>query len=477
MKAKDFHQLIELGESAKLEFKSAVRSPEVVARVVSAFLNAKGGQLIIGVDEDGKLLGLKNASALADRLNRQLAEFITPPALWHVEVIPIEKKEFVVVEVAEGPDKPYVSNGTILIRRGEHDVPANRDEITQLITDRSISGNRWERQVLMGANLEDLDLRLVTDTALSASEAGRWTGDITDPEEFLANHGLLESGRVTNGAIVLFGSSPTQFIPQARVRVVEMPEGKTGDKFEFDRMFDSCILRVIDEIEPIIAARIGGVSSQFVDDSWKRKDQISYPQKAIREAILNAIIHRDYRMSGSVLISILPGELRVANPGALPEGLKPADLRREHLSIPVNPDIAQITYLRRLIDKVGRGTQKIIESCKEHKLKTPKWTSSPAETTLTLFAPLSARGKNMTSPSLSPRQARILHTLRSIGPCSAPTVVEDIGEDVTARTIRSDLKKLVDFGLVTINGQARSSVYDLTIYWWPNLSFLATFGH
>lgn len=462
MNAKDFHRIVDAGESARVEFKSSVRTPEVAARVVSAFLNAEGGQLIVGIGDQGELVGVKNAQDLADRLNCQLADFITPPALWHVDVLSIEGKEFVMVEVAEGSDKPYVSNGTILIRRGERDVPANRDEITQLIQSRSVAGDRWERQIVMGADVTDLDLPLVTDTARKASESGRWSGDLGDPEAFLANHGLLESGRITNAAIVLFGSSPTRFLPQARVRVVEMPEGKTGDKYEFDQMFDSCILRLVDEIEPIIAARIGGVSSRFVDESWERKDRVLYPPKAIREAILNAIIHRNYQMSGSILISILPGELRIANPGGLPDGLKPADLKREHPSIPVNPDIAHIAYLRRLIDKVGRGTQKIIESCKERKLKTPKWTSSPTETTLTFFGPHGAQRQTGVSHSLSPRQMGILTILHEHGPCSAPAVVAEISEDVTGRTIRSDLKKLVDSGLVAISGQARSSVYDLT---------------
>ena len=462
MNAKDFHRIVEAGESARVEFKASVGTPEVVARVVSAFLNAEGGQLIIGVGDQGELLGVDRAQDLVARLNRQLGSFITPPALWHVDVHPIGGKEFVVVEVAEGPDKPYVSNGSILIRRGERDVPANRDEITQLIHSRSVSSARWERQIVMGADASDLDMRLVTGTARTASDAGRWSGDVSDPEAFLANHGLLESGRITNAAVVLFGKSPTRFLPQTRVRIVEMPEGKTGDEYDFDQMFDSCILRLVDEIEPVITARIGGVSSRFVDDSWERKDRILYPPKAIREAILNAIIHRDYRMSGSILISILPSELRVTNPGGLPDGLKPADLRREHPSIPVNPDIAHIAYLRRLIDKVGRGTQKIIESCKERKLKPPQWTSSPLETTLTFFGPSGVQRGPATEYFLSPRQTNILELLRQHSPCSAHALEGLINENVTSRTIRMDLKNLVDYGLVAVSGQARSSVYVLT---------------
>lgn len=462
MNAKDFHRIVEAGENARVEFKAAVPATEVVARVVSAFLNTEGGQLIIGVGDRGELRGVNRAQELVDQLNRQLADFITPPALWHVDMHSIEGKDFVVVEVAEGLDKPYVINGTILIRRGDRDVPANREEITKLIHSRSISGNRWERQIVMGADVSDLDLRLVTDTARTASDAGRWSGNVNDPEAFLANHGLLESGRITNGALVLFGNSPTRFLPQARVRVVGMPRGKTGDEYDFDQMFDSCILRLVDTIEPIITARVGGISSRFVDDSWERKDQVLYPPKAIREGILNAIIHRDYRMSGSILISILPGELRVANPGGLPDELKPVDLKREHPSIPVNPDIAHVCFLRRLIDKVGRGTQKINESCKERKLKSPRWTSSRAETTLTLFAPKAPYRESLDASALSSRQMGILMLLRAQGPCSAPAVVAEVGGAVTARTIRSDLKNLVDSGLVAVSGQARSSIYALT---------------
>ena len=185
---------------------------------------------------------------------------------------------------------------------------------------------------------------------------------------------------------------------------------------------------------------------------------------AIREAILNAIIHRDYRMSGAILISILPTELRISNPGSLPDGLKPLDLKREHQSIPVNPDIAHVAYLRHLIDKVGRGTQKIVEACKERKLKTPKWTSTPAQTTITFYAPKGiVTSTSSTKPiSLSHRQHRILKILQEQPTISAPNVAKHFAGKVSSRTVRTDLTRLIEFGLVASSGQARNVTYSIT---------------
>lgn len=459
MKPRDLHRLVAAGESERVEFKSAIRSSSVVARILTGFLNRAGGQLVVGISDRGELLGVKNAAALVKRLKRELAELITPPALWSVESFEIDGRQFVVAEVSEGRDKPYVTGGAIFIRRGAQDVSATREEISRLIQDRSTAGGRWERQIAMGADVSDLDVEIVRETAEMAITASRWRGDADDPESFLHSHGLLESGRITNAAVLLFAKEPTRFLPQARVRVVVMPHGKTGDDFESDRMFDSCLLRVVEEIEPFLEGRIGGVSVRFADEGYQRRERISYPRKAIREGVLNAIVHRDYRASGSILISVRPDLLGISNPGGLPEGLTPAALKREHPSIPVNPDIAHVCYLQRLIELVGRGTEQIVEECRRLKLRVPKWDTSPTETTLTFFAP--AHGDRRAQERLSPRQIRILEILREER-LSAPDLVRSLPDRVTARTIRSDLKMLVELGLVVTTGQARSVTYSLS---------------
>jgi len=112
-------------------------------------------------------------------------------------------------------------------------------------------------------------------------------------------------------------------------------------------------------------------------------DKPNYPKQALREGILNALIHRDYSsVSGSVLIAVHPDRIEITNYGTLPIEIKPSDLKKNHLSMPRNPDIAHICFLRAWIEKLGRGTLKIIDNCKEYGFNEPKWISKAGTTSL-----------------------------------------------------------------------------------------------
>ncbi|MCM5664265.1 ATP-binding protein [Galbibacter mesophilus] len=117
-----------------------------------------------------------------------------------------------------------------------------------------------------------------------------------------------------------------------------------------------------------------GISSSFSDSDWKRKDVSPFPRLAIREAILNAFIHRDYAsFSSSIAINIYPDKLQISSYGSLPKGISVKSLSKDHLSIPVNPDIAHIFFLRSWIEKIGIGTVKMIALCKELGFNVPSW--------------------------------------------------------------------------------------------------------
>jgi ATP-dependent DNA helicase RecG len=229
-----------------------------------------------------------------------------------------------------------------------------------------------------------------------------------------------------------------------------MPEGKTGDRYTLDKMFDGCLLHIAQQIPVALSAYAGGVESTFSSEDWQRADRPRYPMTALREGIMNALVHRDYESSGSITISISPDSLRISNPGGLPDELKLPDLKRDHPSLPRNPDIAHICFLHRLIEKVGRGTQRIIEDCRKAHLKEPKWSSSPLETSLTFYSP--AIGVN--PEELTERQGRILEILKSKGTLKASEVAELLGGNVTGRTVRNDLFALLEQQLVVRRGHA-----------------------
>jgi ATP-dependent DNA helicase RecG len=223
-------------------------------------------------------------------------------------------------------------------------------------------------------------------------------------------------------------------------------------------MFGKNLLRTVDEIQQALAVYTGGVESTFVETSWQRSERLLYPPMAIREGVMNALIHRDYSRSGTITISIQPTGIQITNPGGLPDGLKPSDLKRDHPSVPRNPDIAHVCYLRKLIEKIGRGTQRIVEDCRAAKIKEPKWETSPLQTSLTFFGG-SQRGFGGLE-NLSDRQTRILELLKSKGNLKALSIVKALGTGVTDRTIRNDLLALTHSGLIHARGKGRSTTYS-----------------
>ncbi len=455
MNQNDFKKLISKGESAHVEFQAEKISPEIIAKAVCAFLNRNGGQLFLGVEAHGELVGVVDVDSVIHGIKSQLPKLISPSALWTVEQIRINDRDIVVVEVPEGMDKPYVVGGAIYVRRGAKTVPAARNEISLLIQNRADASQRWERQIAMGAEQEDLDEKLIRETAKMAVEAERWQGSPDDVEGFLHSLGLTSNGRVTNAALLLFGKQPSRFLPQARVRLLVMPDGKTGNLYSVDKTFDGSLLSVAGQIPAALPAHVGGVVSRFTEENWQREDRPLYPMAALREGVMNSLVHRDYSISGSITILILPDSLQILNPGGLPDGLTPADLKRDHPSLPRNPDIAHVFFLYGLIEKIGRGTQRIVEDCRKARLRDPKWQSSSLETKLTFFT--SSTGSR--AEVLNERQEKILALLREKKQLRAGDLALVLGSEVTDRTVRSDLQTLMDGGWLVRRGRGRSTSY------------------
>lgn len=454
MNAKDLQKLIEKGESDQVEFKTGNAPIEMIAKNVCAFLNWRGGRILLGVSDQG-LVGVTDARALVQRIKHRMSKLISPPAMWTVEHVRIDDRDIVVIEVPTGIDKPYVTEGAIYFRRGERTVPATRNEISALIHKRSESSQRWERQIAMGAEREDLDDKLISETAILAVKAERWQGSPDKVEDFLNALGLFAHGGVTNAALLLFGKQPSRLLPQARVRLLVMPEGKTGNRYSADRTFDGCALRIAQQIPEALSKYTGGVLSKFSEKNWQREDRPLYPMAALREGIMNALVHRDYSHNGSITISVQPDLLQISNPGGLPDELSPADLKRDHPSVPRNPDIAHVFFLRGLIEKIGRGTQRIVEDCRDAHLRDPRWQSSPLETRLTFFTP--ATGSR--SEDLNDRQKQIIEFSQEKKQLKAGDIAVLLGGGITERTIRNDLQALVDGGWLTRRGRGRSTSY------------------
>lgn len=180
----------------------------------------------------------------------------------------------------------------------------------------------------------------------------------------------MSDNKLKNAAVLVFGASPQQFFLQSEVRCAKFKGTKAVKPFLDMKVVGGTLLRQIDECEKFVLDNIR--KSAWVEPGkLEREEKWEYPLQAIREAITNAIAHRDYDSPASAHISIFEDRIEVWNPGKLPEPLKLEDLKRSHKSIPVNPLLANILFLVKYIEKWGTGTNDIVKWCLEEGLPEP----------------------------------------------------------------------------------------------------------
>ena len=381
--------LLNKGEGEQLEFKEVVRK-DAIGKTICSFLNNDGGQILIGIGPRKKIIGISNAEKWKKELEQYLVKELVPEAPVMVSVEIVGNKKLILVKVWAGSKKPYVLEGGIFYRRNGQTVQASSKEISSLIHDRQLTEIHWERQPALGVELEDLDLEEIQKTIDTAWDENKMKERKYDPIDFLSYYGLFQNGHFTNAAVILFGKKPARFIPQVRTRIAFLSGGKTADKYYDDQLLEENLFKSINTIQIFLEKHLS-YSRNFERNNWQHKAEYIFPMAALREGIMNALVHRDYsNVSGSASLIIYPDKLEIINIGKLP--LKVTELKKNHLSMPVNPDIAHMVFLRGYMEKIGRGTLKIIDACKEAKLKAPVWVSEGNTVKLSFFSKVKLQG-------------------------------------------------------------------------------------
>jgi ATP-dependent DNA helicase RecG len=191
----------------------------------------------------------------------------------------------------------------------------------------------------------------------------------------LEDFAAAKYGRLTNGGDVLFARNPAVRLPQIRIRAMRYNSDKAGDKFSDMKSFEGPLDSIFEEAYTFIVRNTSSVS-RFIKGNPKRQDSPMYPEDAVREALINALAHRDYSAaSGGVSIHIFPRRLEIWNSGPLPDGVTVESLAKGHISVLRNPDIAHALYLRGLMEKAGRGSVLMVQQCRSAGLPAPFWKS------------------------------------------------------------------------------------------------------
>ena len=475
--------LLQQKEGVRLEFK-AQPNIDAIAKSITSFINTQGGDLVVGIDDNKKLLGIENALEQSVSIQNALVDLIKPTAPISVQVINCKQKDVILISVWEGAKKPYQYKGVIYNRIGKITKTTSPEKLTNLISQRKLADFHWERMPVLGAELKDLDTAEIKQTIKLYKEYKK-DAKIEDVEDFLIQVGLLQNGNITNACILLFGKNPIRFIPQSRIRLTLYPSKTSGNQFIDDKMFEGNVFKNITKIFEYLDIVYG---KNITVKGLLRTDKANYPVLALREGILNAIVHRDYNsVRGFLQISIYSDRTEISNYGALPDGISVADLRIDHSSILRNPDIAQMCFYRKYIEMLGTGTQRMIRDCKENKFKTPEWKQKENTTTVTFpDVAHNRKSEGITKGIIEGISKGVIAKVQGITEGITEGITDDVKDKITkillvlyknggvrtvdieksleipSKTIEGYIKQLKDSGLVVFEGANRTGGYYLT---------------
>ena len=364
----DLHGLVALGESTTLEFKKSTAEKDRACRTLCGFANGQGGVLVFGLSPDGQILGQQ----VSDRTLEELARFFEgfePPLFPRIERLAVDdEKTVLVVRVDTASMGPVVFRGVPYERVLNTTRVMTRSRYQQLLIENLHATERWENKPASDWNISMLDTREMVLTLEEAIRRGRSEDPGTrDPMEILRGLGLLVKGNeLSQAAIVLFCREeiPLSDFPQLLLRVARF-KGCNRDEFYDNRRFQGNAFSLMRKAERFLMESLP-IAGRVIPGRMEREDRPLLPIEALREALANAFVHRDYSVGGgSVGVAIYEDRLEISSTGQLHFGVTPESLLQPHESKPWNPMVASVFYRRGIIETWGRGIQKIARLMEE----------------------------------------------------------------------------------------------------------------
>lgn len=362
------------GESATLEFKKSTAEKERACRTLCAFANGQGGRVLFGITPAGKVVGQTVTDRTLEELAQEFQGF-EPPLFPSVERVSIDEgREVLVLTAPRAARAPVAFRGVAYERVLNTTRAMPRETYQRLLLEEMHATERWENRPAAGWDVSRLDRREMVLTLEESIRRGRVDDPGTrEPLEILRGLGLVVDGdKVSRAAVVLFcaDDAPLPDFSQLLLKVARF-KGTTRDEFLDNRQFHGNAFALMRRAERFLIDSLP-VASRIVPGRMEREDTPLLPVEALREALANAFVHRDYSVGGgSVNVALYDDRLEIISIGDLHFGLTPEALFREHESKPWNPMIARTFYRRGIIETWGRGTLKIARLMQERGLEPP----------------------------------------------------------------------------------------------------------
>ena len=416
---------------------------------ICGFANANGGILYIGKDDNGNTVGAVDYKKLMEDLPNKIRDVLGVMA--EVNLLRDEGRYYIEITIPSY-SVPISFRGRYYYRSGATKQELTGNALNDFLLKKT--GKTWDDVVEPRAVIGDIDTETVLKFLRAAEKAGRLPENEKMPlPDLLEKLRLLENGKLKRAAVVLFGKDPGRFYPNMAVKIGRF--GNTDDDLKFEEVEEGNLIYCLYEVPAQLNRKFFIKPVDF--EGLQRVEKGEYPVAALREMLLNALVHRNY-MGSNIQIRMYDDRFCIWNEGSLPEGLSLEALKRQHPSRPRNPIIADVCFKGGYIDAWGRGIAKIINACNQAGLPEPEIKEQDGGLLVTLFKDRYTE-KQLLKLGISDRQVKAVNFVRAHGQITNKKYVAVAA--VSPRQALIDLKELVEKKVLLLIGKGRSARYSL----------------
>lgn len=449
----------ELKESETIELKKSTSElKEAVISIASILNKHQKGLLYFGVRNDGICVGQTISENTIREISKTISDNIEPRIYPQIKKVKLSGKNCIYISFT-GNNTPYYAYGRVYVRVGDENRQLSAKELEKYIIDKNKDKLRWDKEICKNVTLEDIDEGTIKRFIDLVKESKRLSIEEENTSLILNKLQLMKDKKLTNAAMLLFGKEP--FFNNAVIkcgRFKDVTKSEFIDMKDFEGNLFFCLDKSIEFIKNHLrlTAKIEGLL---------RKEKWEIPIEALREAIINALIHRDYFSSGFIYIKIYDNEIVISNPGRLPESLSIEDLYKEHESRPNNPLLAKTFYYTGYIDVWGRGILNIIKLLRQEGLDAPRFEESGGYfricfTRLQLIEGAGGQISGQISGQiLSDRQKEIMELIQKKPTISRKELSEAL--NINPSAIQKHLKGLKQKGIIKRVGGAKGGHWEI----------------
>lgn len=436
-------------EGQHVEFKifSGGVSERELSRTMCAFANSLGGELYLGVTDSGDRKGISITPEILDRIQNAAREGCSPPVPIELTSHPVPGQNHKVlrISVPRSASLHSVADGQTFIRVGTQDKRVLGDELLRLAESKSeISYEDY----LLDCGIEMLDIQALEEYALARQRKSFNQLRLT-PEELLIKVGLAvgedNKFKLRAGAFILFGRQGEEVVLQRDVTFVVY--GKDGGMYINREDLNLPVTQLVARVMELLSLYN---RSTILVRSLKREERFPYPQGAVREALLNAIAHRDYRIKGlRSEIRVYPDRLEFISPGGLPGFMTLENLESQHYSR--NPKIAHALLTLGYVEELGQGIDLMKKLLKSNGNPPPEFEATPDRFKVTF-----KYARKIQTPIA--REEEVLRSLKENGALTRPQIEAITG--IKSTTLKKILADLIERKLIIRDGRGRATQYS-----------------